>query len=120
MRWDMKEREMEPYRIGWWVHPWWPTARLVKCLVRGRQPDGQRVARHWFLDVIIDRLKLIRRPHRPWQSEAPAFNRHARRAFTAAGAERKMLEDVYYPAFHNGRESPFQCKRTRRSERANG
>jgi hypothetical protein len=86
--------ETKPYRIGWWTHAWWPTWTLLRCLVTGRQADGQRAPRRAFAEVLGRRLGSFRRPHRPWQSEAPTWCRTARRGFTATGAQRKMERDV--------------------------
>lgn len=113
-------RVTAPYRIGWWTHAWWPTRPLLIGLLTGNQPspragNGQRfVGRRWFVKPIMSRLRKIRRPHRPWQSEAPTqATQFARRALTAAGAERKMLTDVEHAALH-GEPSPYQARRTRR------
>lgn len=92
-------RTTAPYRIGWWTHRWWPTRAILVGAVTGNQPspradNGSRfVGRRVYWRLIVRDLGYIRRPHRPWQSEAlGGFN--ARRGFTAAGAERKMLADV--------------------------
>lgn len=108
--------ETRPYRIGWWTHPWWPRKVILRCFVTGRQPDGKRVRRRGYLADMARNLKLVRRPHRPWQSEAPSLWLFARRAFTAEGARRKMVRDYDYAVLH-GRPSPYQRWRRRWADR---
>jgi hypothetical protein len=81
------------YRIGWWTHRWWPTRRLLRALVTGKQSAG-RVDRFRLLKLMVRNLRLIRRPHRPWQAEAEGLQ-FARRAFTAEGAKRKIRYDLH-------------------------
>lgn len=116
-----QDRVTRPYRIGWWTHAWWPRRELLKGLVTGNQPtpraDGGRrfVGRRRFVKPIVDRLRRIRRPHRPWQAESDE-GWIARRAFTPAGAERKILRDVEH--YHRyGIASPYQYWRFLRKGR---
>lgn len=86
------------YRIGWWTHKWWPRKTLLWCLLIGKQPlpaaaTGSRKASRWYyVKTIARRLKMIRRPHRPWQAEitVPGCSCNARRAFTADGAVKRV------------------------------
>jgi hypothetical protein len=115
------------YRIGWWTHRWWPTAGLLRCLVTGRQlspraDNGSRqVPRRAVTRTIVRRLRLIRRPHRPWQAEAEGELRFCRRALTAAGAEAKMRHDLAHTAgLLTGYpiDSPWQLRRLARANAA--
>lgn len=116
----MRTKDSVPpaYRIGWWTHSWWPTWALVSGLVSGNLPStrvgggGRFVGRRQFLATITRRVRLLRRPHRPWQAEAEGVAvRFARRALTATGAERKILRDVEHllmtgsPSFWQRRRS---------------
>jgi hypothetical protein len=63
------------------------------------------------------RPRLYRgRPRRPWQSE-DGIDRFARRAFTAKGAERKMLRDLQHRQ-RTGSPSLWQRWMTFRRERS--
>lgn len=107
--------ESGAYRIGWWTHQWWPRKVMLVCLLTGKQPrpsaaTGSRKAhRSYYVKHILRRLRMIRRPHRPWQAEADVC-RFARRAFTAKGAARKMARDVEHLE-REGRQSRFQRRR---------
>lgn len=115
------QRVTRPYRIGWWTHAWWPTQRLVAGLLTGKQSapsaDGRRhrIGRRRFAEPLLRRLRSIRCPHRPWQAESDALW-FARRSFTAAGAERKVLADVAHHERH-GLPSPYQYWRLLRKAR---
>lgn len=124
------QRDTQPYRIGWWTHAWWPTRALLGGLITGRHlvvrvgaeaATGGRpyVGRGRFLKAIRRRLRLIRRPHRPWQAESDRADlglMFARRAFTAAGAERKIVADVHHVVV-TGLPSPYQYLRLARKLR---
>lgn len=78
------------YGIGWWTHRWWPRRAIVRCLAVGRDPDGRPVPRRAYLRVVLRDLRLIRRPHRPWQAEntLDGCSCNAARALTPQGAVR--------------------------------
>jgi len=90
--------EVDGYRVGWgWLPRFFGQVNnLLPWLIRGHQPDGQRVARMRYMESIIrDARFLLTRPigqwiHRPWQAESCHLNR-AERAFTRRGAERRIL-----------------------------
>jgi hypothetical protein len=94
----MPDPPTHAYRIGWWTHKWWPRKALLWCLLIGKQPTpaaatGSRKASRWYyVRTIARRLKMIRRPHRPWQAEIAVrdCSCNARRAFTATGAARRV------------------------------
>lgn len=111
----------EPYRIGWWTHRWWPTTLMLRCLVRGRDPQGRRTRRWYYVTTIARRLRMLQRPHRPWQSEAPLHCEFARRGITAASAQRKMQRDVDQYLLHD-EPSPWQQRKAaaRASRRRGG
>lgn len=104
-----------PYRIGWWTHQWWPRKVMLVCFLIGKQPQpsaatGSRKAhRSYYAKHMLRRLRMIRRPHRPWQAEADVC-RFARRAFTADGAVRKMTRDVEH-LLATGRQSWHQRRK---------
>ena len=125
---DMRHSHVTtPYRIGWWTHKWWPSKPLLIGLLTGNQPspradNGSRfVGRRKFIEPIWRRLTKLRRPHRPWQAEAPGEHgcRFARRALTAKGAERKMIRDLDH-LWLMAEPSPWQRRKTntRRARRA--
>jgi hypothetical protein len=106
------DRVTRPYRIGWWTHAWWPSKHLLVGLATGNQPsrradNGSRyVGRHRFVDPLLRRLRLLRRPHRPWQAES-GEGWFCRRAFTPTGAERKIVRDMEHFRRY-GVMSPYQ------------
>ena len=115
-------RATGPYGIGWWAHPWWPTKKLLIGLATGNQwapradTGGYFVGRRRFVSDILRRLRLIRRPHRPWQAESGQGCWFARRAFTPDAAERKIVADMEHYLRH-GLPSPYQYWRLRRKAR---
>jgi hypothetical protein len=83
------------YRIGWWTHKWWPTRHLLRPAILGRVvlADGSiRARRKPYWQALWRRIRLIRRPHRPWQAEVVTADCscNARRAFTADGATKRV------------------------------
>lgn len=108
--------ETDAYRIGWWTHRWWPRSYNLYGLLTGCQRSpradngSRRVGRAVWLRQIVNDLRLIRWPHRPWQAESEQC-RFARRAFTASGARRKILRDEV--AAQAGGLSRHQSRRTR-------
>jgi hypothetical protein len=115
---------IKPYRIGWWTHRWWPDKGLLMCIATGNQlspraDNGDRhVGRRPFFEVAVRRLRLIRRPHRPWQAEADGTPMFARRAFTPAGAAAKMQHDIdHTTGVVTGHpiDSPWQLRRLARA-----
>ena len=111
------------YRIGWWTHRWWPRRALVVGLLTGQQASpradngsrfvGRRVIARELRRQIVRDLRMLRRPHRPWQAEASDL-RFARRAFTAPGAEHKIETDVEHQRRY-GHPSPWQHRQMRRA-----
>jgi hypothetical protein len=85
------------YRIGWWTHKWWPTRELLWRALTGRvtvdtiHPVTVRSSRKAYRQALWRRVRLIRRPHRPWQAEmaVPGCSCNARRALTADGAVKR-------------------------------
>jgi hypothetical protein len=97
---------IDTYRIGFWTHHWWPRKQILICLLTGKQPspradNGKRfVGRRPYVRVILRDLKLIRRPHRPWQAEYENC-RWCPRAWTSEGARRKAERDLAYQRNHD-------------------
>lgn len=116
-------RRVDVYRIGWWTHRWWPTRALVEGLLTGKQlspradTGSRHVGRIVFLKTMVRHLRLVRRPHRPWQAEVEGLQ-FARRAFTAAGAKRKIQYDRDLASgwvTGHSIDSPWQLRRTARA-----
>lgn len=78
------------YRIGFWTHKWWGHKNLWRGLLFGKDPHNRSASRFYYVKTILRRVKLLRRPHRPWQGEIENTLWCAR-AWTKNGAERKML-----------------------------
>jgi len=94
----------------------------VRGLITGRQAspradNGSRyVGRAVWLRQMARDLRLLRRPHRPWQAESEQC-RFARRGLTARAAHRKMVRDAV--AASAGRPTRWQQRKagTRRARR---
>lgn len=110
---------IDSYRIGWWTHRWWPTMALLRGLLLGVNPSGRKARRRYYAGAIIRRLRLIRRPHRPWQAETnDGTCRFARRAFTRKAAALKVYDDWKHArGLITGHpiDSPYQLRRTARA-----
>lgn len=107
-----KMENLHAYRIGLWTHRWWPRASLLRCLLRGAQPDGRRAPRVKYLHTIQRDLRLIRRPHRPWQAEYDSCC-WCPRSWTKAGALRKAERDLAYQQA-TGQWSPWIRRKVHR------
>lgn len=113
---------IDVYRIGFWTHRWWPRKASLYGLLTGSQigfhgatpPPGWS---RWRIRkshgrTILRNLKLIRRPHRPWQAEYDEC-RWCPRAWTAQGARRKAERDLAYQRV-TGRWAPWIQRKVRR------
>lgn len=89
MNLETEDTGLIAYRIGFWTHCWWGRKAMWKGLLLVRDPHGRKASRTYYAKNIVKRLKLIRRPHRPWQAETDNVV-WAARAWTKKGAENKV------------------------------